>query len=79
MSTKQIESIKIPVFGNKWILKWESDRELKQQLMLDSKLNVPQQIPTPNKINQLVIAKRHGAAGGKGVVYFDDIRLYPLR
>ena len=66
MSTKQIESIKIPVFGNKWILKWESDRELKQQLMLDSKLNVPQQIPTPNKINQLVIAKRHGAAGGKG-------------
>ncbi|MFM7796572.1 MAG: DUF1297 domain-containing protein, partial [Candidatus Nitrosotenuis sp.] len=31
-----------------------------------SKLNVPQQIPTPNKINQLVIAKRHGAAGGKG-------------
>ncbi len=66
MSTKQIESIKIPVFGNKWILKWESDRELKQQLMLESKLNVPQQIPTPNKINQLVIAKRHGAAGGKG-------------
>ncbi len=26
MSSEQIESIKTPVFGNKWILRWESDR-----------------------------------------------------
>jgi len=66
MTTKQIESIKTPVFGNKWILRWESDRKLKEQLMVESKLNVPQAVSSPKKIKRLVIAKRHGAAGGKG-------------
>lgn len=66
MSTEQIESIKTPVFGNKWILKWESDRTLKEKLMLEAKLDVPQSIPNPKDIKKLTIAKRHGAAGGKG-------------
>ena len=44
MSTRQIESIKTPVFGNKWILRWESDRKLKEQLMKESDLNVPQSV-----------------------------------
>ena len=34
MNSKQIESIKIPVFGNKHILRWESDRTLKEQFCL---------------------------------------------
>jgi len=66
MNTEQIESIKTPVFGNKMILKWESDRKLKEQLMLEAKLDVPKSVDNPSEINSLVIAKRHGAAGGKG-------------
>ncbi len=66
MTTEQIESIKTPVFGNKWILKWESDRNLKEKLMLEAKLDVPTSVSTPNQIKKLTIAKRHGAAGGKG-------------
>lgn len=66
MNTEQIESIKTPVFGNKMILKWESDRKLKEQLMLEAKLDVPKSVDSPSEINSLVIAKRHGAAGGKG-------------
>jgi 5-formaminoimidazole-4-carboxamide-1-(beta)-D-ribofuranosyl 5'-monophosphate synthetase len=66
MTTEQIESIKIPVFGNKWILKWESDRTLKEKLMLEAKLDVPPSIQNPKQIKKLTIAKRHGAAGGKG-------------
>ncbi|MFB5597818.1 MAG: DUF1297 domain-containing protein [Nitrosopumilaceae archaeon] len=66
MSSEQIESIKTPVFGNKWILRWESDRKLKEQLMIDAKLNVPKPISNPKDIDKLVIAKRQGAAGGKG-------------
>jgi len=66
MDSSQIESIKIPIFGNKWILRWESDRKMKEKLMIESKLNVPKTIPSPKEINTLVIAKRHGAAGGKG-------------
>ncbi len=66
MNTEQIESIKTPVFGNKMILKWESDRKLKEQLMLEAKLDVPKSVANPSEINRLVIAKRHCAAGGKG-------------
>ena len=66
MDSKQIESIKTPVFGNKHILRWESDRTLKEQLMKEAKLQTPKSIPNPKEISGLVIAKRHGAAGGKG-------------
>ena len=66
MSSEEIESIKTPIFGNKYILRWESDRLLKEQLMKEAKLNVPESISSPKEISELVIAKRHGAAGGKG-------------
>ena len=66
MSSEQIESIKTPIFGNKNILRWESDRNLKEKLMNEANLPTPKTIASPNAINGLVIAKRHGAAGGKG-------------
>ena len=66
MNSEQIESINTPVFGNKYILRWESDRTLKEQLMKEAKLETPKSIRNPKEINGLVIAKRHGAAGGKG-------------
>ena len=66
MESSQIESIKTPIFGNKFILRWESDRKMKEKLMLESKLNVPKSVANPKDIHTLVIAKRHGAAGGKG-------------
>ena len=66
MSSEQIESIKTPIFGNKWILKWESDRDKKEELMREAKLPMPKQVSSPSEINSLVIVKRQGAAGGKG-------------
>jgi 5-formaminoimidazole-4-carboxamide-1-(beta)-D-ribofuranosyl 5'-monophosphate synthetase len=66
MSSKDIESIKTPIFGNKYILKWESDRALKEKLMRQANLDVPKTISSSKEIDRLVIAKRHGAAGGKG-------------
>ncbi len=66
MGSDEIESIKTPIFGNKWILRWESDRKMKEDLMKESKLPVPKSISSPKEISGLVIAKRHGAAGGKG-------------
>lgn len=66
MSSEEIESIKTPIFGNKWILRWESDREMKEKLMREAKLPVPNQIQDPKDINKMVIVKRQGAAGGKG-------------
>ena len=66
MKQEQIESIQTPIFGNKHILGWESDRLLKEQLMKEAKFDVPKSISSPKEIESLIIAKRHGAAGGKG-------------
>ncbi|MGI0046775.1 MAG: DUF1297 domain-containing protein [Nitrosotalea sp.] len=66
MTSSEIESIKVPIFGNKWILRWESDRKMKEKLMLEAKLHIPKSISSSAEINNLAIAKRHGAAGGKG-------------
>ena len=66
MNSQQIENMKIPFFGNKWILRWESDRKLKEKLMKESKLETPNSVNGPNDINSMVIVKLHGAAGGKG-------------
>ena len=66
LNSEEIESIKTPIFGNKWILRWESNREMKEKLMREAKLPIPKQIEKPNEINRLAIVKRQGAAGGKG-------------
>ena len=66
MSSEEIESINVPIFGNKWILRWESDREMKEKLMREATLPMPKPVTDPKDIEQLVIVKRQGAAGGKG-------------
>ena len=66
MSSEEIESIKTPVFGNKRILRWESDRGMKEKLMREANLPMPKPVTDPKDIEKLVIVKRQGAAGGKG-------------
>ncbi len=66
MSPEEIESIRTPVFGNKWILRWESDRTMKEELMRAASLPMPRPVTSPKDIDRMVIVKRQGAAGGKG-------------
>lgn len=66
LSPDQIENISIPMFGNRFILRWEASRNLKEKLMLNAKLSIPGAIKTKHDINGLCICKLHGAAGGRG-------------
>jgi 5-formaminoimidazole-4-carboxamide-1-(beta)-D-ribofuranosyl 5'-monophosphate synthetase len=72
LSLDDIEKLRIPIFGNKWILRWESDRTLKQRLMVESSFLAPNQILSKNDIDGLCIVKLHGAAGGKGYFLVND-------
>ncbi len=72
LSSDEIESINVPFFGNKFILRWEADRNLKQKLMVESKFQIPKAIKSKEKINDLCIVKLHGAAGGKGYFLASD-------
>ncbi|HET7149560.1 MAG TPA: formate--phosphoribosylaminoimidazolecarboxamide ligase [Candidatus Nitrosopolaris sp.] len=66
LSSEQIEGISTPIFGNKWIFRWEADRDLKQKLMVDSALATPRSLKSKHEIEELCIVKLHGAAGGRG-------------
>ncbi len=66
MPSDEIERIDTPVFGNKRILRWEADRNLKERLMREAGLRVPTPVKSKSEINRLCIVKLHGAAGGRG-------------
>lgn len=66
MSSDEIEGIGLPMFGNRWILRWEADREMKQRLMEEAGLRTPAPVKSKHDINGLCIVKLHGAAGGRG-------------
>lgn len=56
----------IPIFGNKKLLEWESDRFKKSQLMREAGLLLPKEFDDINRVDRPVIVKHFGAHGGKG-------------
>ncbi|MEM0049667.1 MAG: formate--phosphoribosylaminoimidazolecarboxamide ligase [Candidatus Bathyarchaeia archaeon] len=63
---KTIESLRVPYYGNRRILFWESDRD-KQRIWLEKAgLNIPKIFKDPSEIDRLVIVKFHGPKGGRG-------------
>ncbi|TXT55351.1 MAG: 5-formaminoimidazole-4-carboxamide-1-(beta)-D-ribofuranosyl 5'-monophosphate synthetase [Candidatus Thorarchaeota archaeon] len=60
------------LYGNKELLKWEEDRELKSQLMKESGLRVPKEFDSVDDIDTPVIVKTYGAAGGEGYFIAKD-------
>ncbi len=54
------------IFGSRKLMRWEADRNLKSELLKKSGLQVPRELDSADDIDVPVIAKTHGAAGGKG-------------
>jgi 5-formaminoimidazole-4-carboxamide-1-(beta)-D-ribofuranosyl 5'-monophosphate synthetase len=61
-----LEKLSVPVFGNKNLLHWETNRDMQREWLMDAGLRLPKTIDSPAKINGLVIVKYPGARGGKG-------------
>ena len=68
--------LKVPIFGNRNILRWESERELKEKLMIKANLKPPKSISDPKKNERLSIIKLPGAAGGKGYFLAHDFNSF---
>jgi 5-formaminoimidazole-4-carboxamide-1-(beta)-D-ribofuranosyl 5'-monophosphate synthetase len=62
----KLDELKIPIFGNRELMLWETDRERQRKWLIDAKLRVPAIFERPEEINKLVIVKYPGAKGGKG-------------
>ena len=66
LGVERVESIKVPYYGNKKVLRWESDRGLERKWLVKAGLKVPRVYEDPDDIDKPVIVKFHGAKGGRG-------------
>ena len=66
LGIERVESMRALYYGNKRVLRWESNRELERKWLLEAKIRVPEVIEDPDDIDRPVIVKPHGAKGGKG-------------
>ena len=65
----KMEKMKVLHFGNKNILKWESDRVKSMKWLQRAKLTVPRSYESPKEIDKPVIVKFFGARGGEGYFF----------
>lgn len=62
----RVKDMKAMHYGTKGILRWESDRSMERQWLVDAGIRVPRVFNSPEEIDRPVIIKFHGAHGGKG-------------
>ncbi len=63
---QMIDKLELPLFGNRELLHWETDREKQREWLSRAGLRLPKTFDDPEEINGLAIAKFPGAMGGKG-------------
>ena len=63
------KKMKVPYFGNKKVLDWESDRLKQRQWMEKAGVPVPKKFTNGGKIDRPVLVKSYGAAGGQGYFF----------
>ncbi len=59
-------NLKVPIFGNRVLMEWETIRERQREWLERSGLKIPKTYAKPQEIDGLVIVKYPGARGGKG-------------
>jgi 5-formaminoimidazole-4-carboxamide-1-(beta)-D-ribofuranosyl 5'-monophosphate synthetase len=63
---QMIDKLRVPLFGNRELLHWETDRKKQREWLQRAGLTLPRTFEDPDDIEGLVIAKFPGAMGGKG-------------
>ncbi len=66
LSPARIENeLLVPLFGNRKVLDWESNREKERKWLERAGLNLPREFKNPAEIDRLVMVKFPGAKGGQ--------------
>jgi len=67
-----VDKLSVPLFGNRELLHWETNRETQREWLKKAGLTLPKTFENPEDIDRLVIAKFPGAMGGKGYFIADS-------
>ncbi len=62
----KLDEIMIPLFGNRELMLWETDRVKQREWLERAGLRMPKRFERPEEIDRLVIVKYPGAMGGRG-------------
>jgi 5-formaminoimidazole-4-carboxamide-1-(beta)-D-ribofuranosyl 5'-monophosphate synthetase len=66
LGVENFEKLPVASFGNKKVLRWESDRKMSRKWLTGAGIRMPREIEDPKDIIQPVIVKYNGAKGGRG-------------
>lgn len=73
------QNMKVPYFGNKEVLNWESDRKKQREWMIAAEIPLPKRYKKGDIIDGPVIVKSYGAAGGHGYFYAKNQKEFDKR
>lgn len=79
LGVEKNKKMKVPYFGNKKVLDWESDRKLQRDWLLQSKIPIPKRFKKGDKIDRPIIVKSYGAAGGHGYFFAKNEKEFAKR
>ena len=63
---KAFQELDVPVFGNRAVIAWESDREKEREWLESAGVPMPRRFADPSEVDGPAIVKYYGAKGGKG-------------
>ena len=66
LGPERFQQMDAPVFGNRAVIAWESDRRKEREWLESAKVLMPRRYEEPGEIDGPVIVKYYGAKGGKG-------------
>jgi 5-formaminoimidazole-4-carboxamide-1-(beta)-D-ribofuranosyl 5'-monophosphate synthetase len=66
LGVDKFEHMPVATFGNRRVLRWESDRAISRQWLESAGIRMPREIKDPKEIITPVIVKYNGAKGGRG-------------
>ena len=66
MGAEAFAKLRVPTFGNRDVLGWESDREKQRVWLTSAGVDMPAKIDKPEAIDRPVFVKYYGAKGGRG-------------
>lgn len=66
LGAKNFRELRLPTYGNRRVLEWESDREKSRRWLESAGIKMPRQIKNPEDIDSPMMVKYYGAKGGMG-------------
>jgi len=66
LGAANFQNLRLPTYGNRRVLEWESDREMSRKWLESAGIKMPRQIKNPEDIDSPMMVKYYGAKGGMG-------------